>query len=441
MSKTSPAASPAAVPGSVRFASPSSDGLARNSSSTASSRRRHRDRRVGPVQAQRQQGQHAVADREPGQRPEAQPAAHAQRRARRRRPQQVLHLRPEVGTRQHVQEDPGDRQDQQADQQPARREFLQVAGPRGGCERAPGARGHEQVDDAEAEREQRQQAPQREGAGALEHLVERGLAGVQGGVFAAVGKVVVLVALQAPPQPGHRQQAGDEGHDAEQAQPGRCLGRSRQRRVGRHDQHEHDEHRQPGEVGAPQRAGEAQALPAPAGVGQPEAHRGRQQDRPDQRDHHEGQQSRDPRGLARHRVQHRQQHHEQVAAQHLARVGVVVHRLAADPRVGVEVAQPPHLGPGMVEAERHHAQQQVDDPDAEVVAARAGKPHRQPGPGGDGRLAAVAVQRRALLRRRHRAHLLLKTTVAAPWRRPGRRRSVLLPPGCADAAAHRVPLE
>ena len=34
------------------------------------------------------------------------------------------------------------------------------------------------------------------------------------------------------------------GHDAEQAQPGRCLGRSRQRRVGRHDQHQHDEHRQ-----------------------------------------------------------------------------------------------------------------------------------------------------------------------------------------------------
>jgi hypothetical protein len=48
-------------------------------------------------------------------------------------------------------------------------------------------------------------------------------------------------------------------------------------------------------------------------------------------------------------------------------------RVTVDQGVAPEVALAPHLGPGPVQAERDHNQQQVDDPDAEVLATGAGE--------------------------------------------------------------------
>ena len=181
--------------------------------------------------------------------------------------------------------------------------------------------------------------------------------------------VVVLVLLQAPEEQREQPERDQERRSRRCGRRSAPSRRSRQH-AGQRDRARHEQ-RQHREVGAAQVAVEAEAQAAPAGVGHPELHRRAEQRRPQRGDDQERDQPRHRRDLARHRVQQHHRADQQEAAQHALRVAVEVQRMPADRGVAVEVAQAPHLGPRVVQAERHQREQQVDDPDAEILAARA----------------------------------------------------------------------
>lgn len=82
---------------------------------------------------------------------------------------------------------------------------------------------------------------------------------------------------------------------------------------------------------------------------------------------------------------------DQTALQDLDRPRVVFEGRAVEARVSVEVSEPPHLGPGGIDADGHDGKEQVHDPDPEILAARraeleteaAGRGERLAGVGGD----------------------------------------------------------
>jgi hypothetical protein len=61
------------------------------------------------------------------------------------------------------------------------------------------------------------------------------------------------------------------------------------------------------------------------------------------------------------------------ALQDRHRITVVFEVAAGDPRVAVEVALLPHFRPGRIDAERDDRKEEVDDPDAEILARVAGE--------------------------------------------------------------------
>src|SRR5690606_25576777 len=62
--------------------------------------------------------------------------------------------------------------------------------------------------------------------------------------------------------------------------------------------------------------------------------------------------------------------------------GMVVECRAREPGVAMEVALAPDLGPGRIDAEADDRQQQVDDPDPKVLAARSREDDRTQPPAG-----------------------------------------------------------
>ncbi len=73
------------------------------------------------------------------------------------------------------------------------------------------------------------------------------------------------------------------------------------------------------------------------------------------------------------RVQQESDGGDQPPLEQRDRVGQVFERLIVQGRAPVEKAAFAHLGPGRVDADGHEFEQGVDDPDAEIVAGRAGE--------------------------------------------------------------------
>ena len=181
----------------------------------------------------------------------------------------------------------------------------------------------------------------------------------------------MLVTLEIPPDQRCQHQCQQRDQAERLEVPRRRMERIRDAQAEERREKRRDEQRQHRAIGAVERAGEAESQAAPARVGEAELHRGAQQRRKhDREDHH-----RHHRGAFREascqRIAHDQHTDEDVAAQHLERIAVEIERVAVDQRVAVEVAQPTHLGPRVVQAQRDDGQQQVDDPDPEIFAARA----------------------------------------------------------------------
>ncbi|MCB1417925.1 MAG: hypothetical protein KDJ74_02535 [Notoacmeibacter sp.] len=57
------------------------------------------------------------------------------------------------------------------------------------------------------------------------------------------------------------------------------------------------------------------------------------------------------------------------------RIALILQGIAGNFGVAVEVAHPPDLGPGRIDAEGDHRQQDIDDPDAEILLPSAGEVH------------------------------------------------------------------
>ena len=190
--------------------------------------------------------------------------------------------------------------------------------------------------------------------------------------------VGVLVPLEQPQRERLDGQRGQRQAQHPQCQPQRRFAVGGLHKEGADGPHGHNQHhrriqRQHGGIDTAHRAGETKAQPAPAGVGQTKPHRRVHQRRRDGGHGHDGHQPGHGRHITRHRIQHQQHHHQQGAAQHPLGGAVEVERRAVDQGVAVKIFQPPHLGPRVVQAQRHQHQQQVDDPDAKVFTARAGE--------------------------------------------------------------------
>ena len=192
----------------------------------------------------------------------------------------------------------------------------------------------------------------------------------------------MLVALDARQQPRqHQRESQHHPTDEHHGQP-RLLRHGRfilHGRVGQ-EQHENERGQEEGQqarVGRLQIAGEHEAHAAPTRVAQAKLQRGAPQRGPERHEDRE----RDPL-QTRHEMGHSpvsqtQQEHDDVAAKHLPGVGMKPQRVAAHQRVVLEVRDATGARKRHIERERDQREQQVDDPDAKVLAARAGEPDVQ----------------------------------------------------------------
>jgi len=143
----------------------------------------------------------------------------------------------------------------------------------------------------------------------------------------------------------------------------------------RHQEGEHG--RQPGQVGLAHRSIETQAQAAVAGVPETKAQGAAHQVREGEQqadDHHHPEGGREAEGVV---VSHQQHDRQQAPGQHGARIAMEIEAGPDQDRIAVEILQAAHLGPGRVDAEGGQREQQVDDPDAEVLAAVAREAQRQ----------------------------------------------------------------
>jgi hypothetical protein len=304
------------------------------------------------VQAEGQQGQQHVHRLQAQVGPDPHRARDAHAGERRRGPRQVVHAHHDVGAAQQ-QEDVADHEANDGRQEG------------GGI--LPSVAAREDDGQGEGRADEHQQA-QAEEEGAHVRLGEVRRAERERGVLVAGHQVLVLVGLhgavhQRPAQVEQEHRAGDG-----------APGHQRHQRAG---QHEDRRRQQVHEIGFLDAAGEAERQPAVHRVRQAEPERG---------PHHEGQagqqqRDRDDAGLEREPervvVGGQQRHGEDAPAQDRFRIAAEVEGGAGQLGVAVKIAQPARLGPGRVDAQRGHRQQQVDDPDAEVFGAAAGKRQRQ----------------------------------------------------------------
>ena len=121
------------------------------------------------------------------------------------------------------------------------------------------------------------------------------------------------------------------------------------------------------------RAGKAKTQSAIAAVMQPETDRTLYQPRKHRQQNQQNQQAQTNTESKREVVTDQQQDADDAPFQYGNGIAVVIETVPQQRRVAIEILQAAHLGPGRVNPQREYRQREIDDPDAKVFAAVAGK--------------------------------------------------------------------